>query len=239
MNTMVLSWLTHYFKRKEEEIVFTEVKIFFDKLTDLYLHIYDHLLEYSQINELCSDILNQIGYFFERVGAGEFYFILFSKGDLKRCDRLTRWMIDKIYNIIHYYSGLDENERRIELREREDNIRATQTQGFEKKTVILSNILNKESIKRYGENRLIQVGQAFQRIFHNLLSLNDAAYNHLLAEIDFTKHFVEFLKINYHFIVSAIRTQTDTIHIMANYAEESRLRLKIFEKLLKSSSEDL
>ena len=60
-----------------------------------------------------------------------------------------------------------------------------------------------------------------------------------MAEIDFTKHFVEFLKINYHFIVSAIRTQTDTIHIMANYAEESRLRLKIFEKLLKSSSEDL
>lgn len=72
-NTMILSWLTHYFTSnfnflngrvtligKEGGLVYVDVKQYFDKAIDLYINIFDHLVEYAQLNDICSDILNQV-----------------------------------------------------------------------------------------------------------------------------------------------------------------------------------
>jgi hypothetical protein len=74
--------------------------------------------------------------------------------------------------------------------------------------------MTKESIKRYGENKLMPTCHAFQRIFHYLLSLNDKGVNTLIKNVEFAKHFVTILRTNYHILSAAIKTHTETIHII-------------------------
>jgi len=109
---------------------------------------------------------------------------------------------------------LDLDERENELKEREDDLRVTNSFGKEKKMLILSNILNKHSLKRYGENRLMPTYKAFLRILYFLISLNNDEYNTLLKKIDFSKYFVEILKAQYHIISSIIQTGTENVHLI-------------------------
>jgi len=231
-NTTILSWLTHYYKRKEGGVVYVDVKKYFDKAIDLYIDIFDYLLDYAQLNNVCGDIINQIGYLFESIGVTEFYYIFVTTKDMDRAARTLNWLLDKVFYFFNFYAGLDLNERENELKEREDELRATQSFGREKKMMILNNILNKQSLKRYGENRLNPTYKAFLRIFYFLTSLNNPEYNTLLRKIDFGKYFVEILRAQYHIISSIIHTGTENIHLIVNYAEESQIRLKTLERLL-------
>lgn len=109
---------------------------------------------------------------------------------------------------------MDLDERQNELKERDDELRATAAMGRQKKVMILTNIMNKQSIKRYGENKLMPTYKAFQRILYFLASLNNDENNRLLRKIEFAQNFVEILRAQYHIISSIIQTGTENLHLV-------------------------
>ena len=106
------------------------------------------------------------------------------------------------------------NDRVNELREREDELRTTGLQGRERNTMILTNIMTKQSLKRYGENRLMPTHKAFQRIIYFLTTLNTPESSNLLKSVDFAKQYVEILRAQYHIISSIIQTGTENVHLI-------------------------
>ncbi len=100
---------------------------------------------------------------------------------MAKAEGVLNWILDKIFSFFNYYSGipllnlvlisvfsLDLNKKENELRERADDLRATKTFGKEKKLLILHNTLNKQSLKRYGQNRLMPTYKAFLRRFSQI-----------------------------------------------------------------------
>ena len=120
-----------------------------------------------------------------------------------------------MFQIFNNLVSLEQDEGKVTLKERDEVLRITTLSGKEQKSLILNSIMTKESIKRYGENKLMPTSHAFQRIFHYLLSLNDKGVNTLIKNVEFAKHFVTILRTNYHILSAAIKTHTETIHIIA------------------------
>lgn len=151
---------------------------------------------------------------FESLAAGEFYYLFVSNKDVNRTERLMGWMMEKINSIMDYYASLDLNEGKVDLKERGEKLMLSTLHGEEKASMLLHTILDKQSIKRYGENKLMPCCHAFQRIFYYMLSANQKAFFDLFEKVEFAKHFVNVLRHNFHIISSAIRTSTETIHII-------------------------
>lgn len=124
------------------------------------------------------------------------------------------WMMEKITEIYKYYQSLEKDERKMELDEREKEITISKADRTEHPTLVINDILNKDSIKRYSSNRLMPAAQAFMRIFLHLVTLNNDSYNAILVQQDFATFFANLCKEQYWVLMAAIKTHTENVHIL-------------------------
>ena len=110
---------------------------------------------------------------------------------------------------------MDKDERNIELQEREDDIKILNINNMQqKRALVLDNLLNKETLKRYSSNKLISICHIFQRVFLKLLSINDPGYNEILVQVEFAQFYAKMVKEFYFVIVSSIHINTEKLHVL-------------------------
>ena len=59
-NTVILSWLRHYFKPEEDEFYLLDVRNCFNKTMDLYIEIFNAMQEYGQLVDICTETMQLV-----------------------------------------------------------------------------------------------------------------------------------------------------------------------------------
>lgn len=77
------------------------------------------------------------------------------------------------------------------------------------------------------------------RIFLKVLNQKDKNYDKLLEVSGFGYYFASLTQKQYALLQMYIRTKTENIHVISRYVEESNIRLRLFESILKCTSEKL
>ena len=86
---------------------------------------------------------------------------------------------------------------------------------------------------------MTQCAHSFLRILSSLVEQNNPETNALLEAVRFGFFFASLSQKQYSILQLLIDTKTENIHVIGRYVEESNLRLRMFEFLLKSDSERL
>lgn len=101
---------------------------------------------------------------------------------------------------------------------------------------LLKFVKNSINLRKYCENPIIQCAHSIQRMFLKILSANDPEYDYILERCKFGFWFANIASKQYSLMQMYIRTKTENIHVISRYTEESNIRIRLFEAILKSTS---
>jgi len=76
-------------------------------------------------------------------------------------------------------------------------------------------------------------------MFMNILNKQDPEYDYLLERCKFGYWFSTIAQKQHALMQMYIRTKTENIHIISRYTEESNIRLRLFEAILKCTSDSI
>ncbi|EAR94381.2 EF hand protein (macronuclear) [Tetrahymena thermophila SB210] len=96
-----------------------------------------------------------------------------------------------------------------------------------------------ESLKKYQENQLTPIAHIFMRILITLTEVDKQYMKQLLNDSGFGKFYLDIVKKQHKLVLAFINTNTENLHVLQYYVEETNFRIVVFENILNSSNEEL
>jgi hypothetical protein len=231
----VVCWLKYESAKTQEYSVSLLQDIVFRFMENLKTY-FESLFPYYQTNEAITSCMLCVSSFFETVVNLGFEYLLVDVVNAKRGVANLEWLMLQIYNVNNYHQILGIHEQ-PEEEEKLLEFRINKLADLdERSTELLKFIQNSGCLVKYTSCRIAQSSHSFLRILMTLIDLDDPKYNELLEATRFVNFFSLLIQKQYAVLQMFIRTKTESIHVISRYVEESNLRLRIFEGLLKSSS---
>ena len=200
---------------------------------------FDNLMPYYQTNETITTCMIYISNFLETLVNMGFEYMFFDTVTTKRGSSNIQWLMLQIYNINNYHQILGIHEK-PEEEEKLLEYRINQIQDLDERSKeLLKFIQNSGCLVKYTNCRIAQSAHSLLRMAMTVVDMNDPGYNSLLENSHFVHFFSSLIQKQYSLLQMFIRTRTESIHVISRYVEESNLRLRIFEGLLKSSSSSI
>ena len=234
----LICWLQHESSRTNEYSVALLQDIILRWISNLKSY-FEAMQPYYQTNETITSAMIHISNFLETIVNQGFEYLIFDTINQERGVSNLQWMMLQIYNIYNYHQILgiheepEEEEKLLEFRL--NKIPDLEERGQE----LIKFIQNSGCLVKYTNCRIAQSAHSFLRILMTVIELNQDGYNQLLENTHFVYFFSSLIQKQFYLLQMFIRTKTESIHVIGRYVEESNLRLRIFEGLLKCSSDTI
>jgi hypothetical protein len=231
----IICWLQYESSKTNEYSVALLQDIIFRFIENIKFY-FESLIPHYQTNETITSIMIRISNFLETICNLGFEYLFFDSVNVLRGISNLEWLMLQIYNVYNYHQILGLHEK-PEEEEKLLEFRINKIQDMEERGQELAKFLqNSGCLVKYTDCRIAQSGHSFLRILMDVLELNNPEYTSLLESTHFVYFFSSLMQKQYSLLQMYIRTNTESIHVIGRYVEESNLRIRIFEGLLKCSS---
>lgn len=236
--TTFISWL-RYESVKVESYSLTLLQDLLFLFIENCKKYFEGFHEISTINEHATRILILSTNFFESLVNLGFEYVLIDTVKKQRGISNIEWFMLQLLSIYNYHFMLgmegnpEETEKMFEVKiHKIENLsdRGDKLLGFIKDSMCL---------RKYCNNRVVQCAHSMLRILMAVLQKNNAEYDALLERTRFGFWLASIMQKQYSLLQLYIKTKTENIHLISRYVEESNIRLRLFEAVLKSTSEKL
>lgn len=231
----IICWLTYESNRTNEYSVSMLQDLIFRFIENIKFY-FESLVPYYQTNEIITASMITISNFLETLMNLGFDYIIMDTVLVTRGVANIEWLMLQIYNIYNYHQALglqekpEEDEKLLEFRI--NKIEDLEARGKE----LIAFIQNSGCLVKYSNCRIAQSGHSFLRILMCLIEKNEPSYNSILESTHLVYFISALFQKQYSLLQMFIRTKTESIHVIGRYVEESNLRIRIFEGLLKCSN---
>jgi hypothetical protein len=232
----IICWLTYESSRTNDYSISILQDIIFRFIENIKFY-FESLVPYYQTNETITSCMLSITNFLETLVNLGFDYLIMDTVLTTRGVANIEWIMLQVYNIYNYHQALglhekpEEGEKLLEYRiNKIDDLE-------ERSKELIKFIQNSGCLVKYTNCRIAQSGHSLLKILMALLEKNDESYNSLFEATHLVYFISSLMQKQYSLLQMFIRTKTESIHVIGRYVEESNLRIRIFESLLKCSSE--
>lgn len=231
----IICWLTYESKTINENSVSILQDIIYRFIENIKFY-FESMVPHYQTNETITSCMLSISNFLESLVNLGFDYVLMDTVLTTRGRANIEWLMLQIYHIYNYHQALgvqekpEEDEKLLEFRI--NKIEDLEERGKE----LINFIQNSACLVKYSNCRIAQSGHSFMRIIMELLEKNDPEYNSIFEATHLVYFISALFQKQYSLLQMFIRTKTESIHVIGRYVEESNLRIRTFEGLLKCTN---